>query len=628
MKSRFDPIAEFLRINFKFLTQVFSAYAILPLIGIFFFSSLSLAQENATVDKISAQIESLFPLLEGYVVSVEGDKLFLDLKQGQNISKGDHFKLIRYGEDIIHPVSKEKIGRKETDMGEVEVIEVRPDFTIARALTPDTAVQVGDGVRLPFKQITLLVAPPQINSQKKIDAQQLQANLQQSLGERARFKVPTFDLGLWMLENDLDLARLLNPESLARLQKDISVNFILAPEVKTVKGKTVLGYNLYSAVDGASKKNARLLAERLPEASAAENNRVASNKRSNREQRDDGPFELITKQEFKFTLVDLDVGDVTGDGKKELILINENRVMVYRLQEDGKLKGIAQYKPRADNLEFISVDVLDLNGNGKDEIFVTCREGDSRLASFVLEVNDRRFQPIWSDVNRYFRVMRSFGDAPVMMTQTPGYQDPFNGPIETVKFEGGKYQIGPALKIPEKYGVEFILYGFAQGDFSNKKQDDTITLDKDFHLKVYSADGRIVYKSEEYYGQDPRVIALGIHEDATGLVREGETVKYKGRIGLVLHNKERFIVLPKNHMMGGSLFDRLVIVNSNSLVIQSIERDGVERYFETRKQKGYQASYQIVKGQGLGDVVYIGSVEKAGRGTDGISSVVVYSWNK
>jgi hypothetical protein len=624
MKSRFDPTADFLKTIFKSLMEMHSAFVILPLLGIFIFSSLAHAQENATVDKISAQIESLFPLLEGYVVSVEGDKLFLDLKQGQDISKGDRLKLIRYGEDIIHPVSKEKIGRKETDMGEVEVVEVRPDFTIARALAPSTAVQAGDGVRLPFKQIVLLVAPPQIKSQKKIDAQQLQANLQQSLGERARFKVPAFDLGLWMLENDLDLAGLLNTENLARLQKEIAVSFILAPEVKTVKGKTVLGYSLYSAVDGASRKNARLLAERLPEAS--DKNSIGSSRQRRIEDRDNSPFELITKQEFKFTLVDLDVGDVTGDGEKELILINENRVMVYHMQEDGKLKGIAQYKPRDDSLVFISVDVLDLNGNGKDEIFVTCRDRNIRLASFVLEVKDRRFQTVWSDVNRYFRVMRSFGDAPVMLTQTPGFQDPFNGPIETVKFEGGKYQIGEALKLPEKYGLEFILYGFGQGDISNKKQYDTIILDNEFHLRVYSADGRIVYKSEEYYGHDPRLISLGVREGIGGLVREGEPVSYKGRVGLALHNKERFLTLPNNHMLGDSILGHLSIVNSNSLMVQVVGRDGIGKYFETKRQKGYQASYQVVKGKGSGHVVYIGSVEKTGPGSEGISSVVVYRW--
>ncbi len=629
MKSRFDPLpVSRSSSNYRSLLRNFLILATLPIFLSFIFAGVVLAQERATVDKISAQIESLFPLLEGYIVSVEGDRVILDFKQGQAISKGDRLKLIRYGADIIHPVSKEKIGRKETDLGEVEVLEVRPDFTLARPIEPKAEVKVGDGVRLPFKQISLLVAPPQVDSKKKIDAQQLQVNLQQSLGQRARFKVPVFELGLWMLENDLDLKSLRTPENLARLQKEITVNFILAPEVKTIRGKTVLGYKLYSAQDGTVKKNARLLAQSLPVESERGKSRPTQNNSRRRQQQEDSPFELIVRQNFKFTIVDLDVGDVTGDGRKELILINENRVMIYRQQAGGKFKRVAQYKPKGDGLEFLSVDALDLNGNGRVEIFVTCKEREARLVSFVLEVKGKRFQTVWSGLNRYFRVIRSFDRPPIMLTQTPGFQDPFHGPIETVKFEGGKYRIGSALKIPEKYGVEFTLYGFNQGGFLNKKQHDTIILDNDFYLRVYSPDGRIVFKSEEYFGHDPRLNSLGVREDSSGLVIEGKPVSYKGRVGLIQRNKERFLALPKNHRMGGSLMGSMVVVNSNSLMVHSVEKDGIEKYFETKKQKGYQASFQVVDGPDAAKQVYIGSVEKAGRGSEGLSSLVLYNWKK
>jgi len=598
--------------------------AVLLLIVVFS-SKASFAQGRATVDKISSQIESMFPLLEGYVVSVEGDRLTLDFKQGQSISKGDKLSLVRYGADIIHPVSKKKIGRKETDLGEVEVLEVRPDFTIARLLNTKAEVKAGDGVRLPFKQISLLVAPPKINGKKKIDAQQLQVNLQNSLGGRARFKIPPFELGLWMLENDLDLKGLLNPANLSRLQKEVAVNFILAPEVKSLKGKTVLGYKLYSAKDGSIRRRARVLARSLPEESERSDERPRR-RASRRRQIEDSPFQLVTKQNFRFRLVDLDVADVTGNGKNELILVNENRVMIYRLREGGKFKRVAQYSPRGEDLEIMSVDAVDLNGNGRAEIFVTCREGDHRLSSFVIEVKGKRFQKVWSGVNRYFRAMRSFGKAPVMMTQKPGFQDPIHGAIETVKFDGGKYRIGPALKLPEKYGLKFILYGLNQGALPGRKGVNTIIIDNDFHLRVYSPDARIVYKSEEYYGHDPRLNDLGISVDSSGLVKEGAPVRYKGRVELLQQNSGRYVALPFNHKIGGSWFGGAIHINSNSLAILSLESDGISKYFITKKQKGYQAGFRIVKENKENSLVYMGSVEKDERGGEGVSTVAVYNW--
>ena len=91
-----------------------------------------LAQSSASLDRLVSQIESMFPPLEGYVIAVDGSGLTLDLRQGMAVKKGDRLKLIRYGRDLFHPVTKKKVGRKETDLGEVEVLEVRNDYSLAR----------------------------------------------------------------------------------------------------------------------------------------------------------------------------------------------------------------------------------------------------------------------------------------------------------------------------------------------------------------------------------------------------------------------------------------------------------------------------------------------------------------
>ena len=105
----------------------------------------ALAQSSASLDRMVSQIESLFPPLEGYVIAVEGSGLTLDLKQGMPVEPGDRLKLIRYGRELFHPVTKKKVGRKETDLGEVEVLEVRKDFSRARALDPTVSRKKATG---------------------------------------------------------------------------------------------------------------------------------------------------------------------------------------------------------------------------------------------------------------------------------------------------------------------------------------------------------------------------------------------------------------------------------------------------------------------------------------------------
>ena len=73
----------------------------------------ALAQSSASLDRMVSQIESLFPSLEGYVIAVEGSGLTLDLKQGMPVEPGDRLKLIRYGRELFHPVTKKKLAARK-----------------------------------------------------------------------------------------------------------------------------------------------------------------------------------------------------------------------------------------------------------------------------------------------------------------------------------------------------------------------------------------------------------------------------------------------------------------------------------------------------------------------------------
>ncbi|MFQ5483247.1 MAG: hypothetical protein ACE5ER_10870, partial [Nitrospinaceae bacterium] len=84
------------------------------------------------LDRMVHQIQSKFPFLEGYVLEVQGSQIILDLKQGQDLKPGDRLRVVRYGQDIIHPVTKKKVGRREQDLTPAVVTEVRRDYSIAR----------------------------------------------------------------------------------------------------------------------------------------------------------------------------------------------------------------------------------------------------------------------------------------------------------------------------------------------------------------------------------------------------------------------------------------------------------------------------------------------------------------
>ena len=579
-----------------------------------FLPGLVFAQSDATLDRIVSQIESLYPPLEGYVIAVEGNGLTLDLKRGMAVKKGDRLKLIRYGRELFHPVTKKKVGRKETDLGEVEILEVRKDFSHARSLNPTALPKEGDGVRSPFQKLSFLVARPNIKTRKKIDADRLRLNLEKKLNRHPRFEVPAFDFGLWMIDEKLNETSALKSKSLRRLKRKVNVDLILIPNVHTVKGKMVLSYKLFSSKDGSLQKQAQVLSDDLPVAKARREIRRGTQTSFDPKNKF---FKFIDKNQFPYEIVDFDVGDLNGDGKNEYVLIDRYRVMVYKLKK-GKLRKIGQLRKRKGIDRFLGVDVGDINGNGRDEIFVTNQVVD-KLESFALErqPGKKGFKHVWKDVNLYFRIIRPFGEKPTLLSQSTGFEAPFHGAINKVLYKKRRYILGSKLNTPDIYGKFFSLYGLTQTDLSGNKIKETIILDDKYHLRVYSSEGRVIVKSNEYYGHDPRFIDIGVVEEFGGLasgsnnITRAKAVRYKSRLQLVKNGSRRFLVLPKNYVTGNGMLDQMVIVENSGLAILGINREGFERHFESGKQKGYLGAYRVVPRKGnAGADVYIVRIDK------------------
>jgi hypothetical protein len=586
--------------------------------------SNTLAQSSVSLDRMVNQIESLFPSLEGYVIAVEGSGLTLDLKQGMPVEPGDRLKLIRYGRELFHPVTKKKIGRKETNLGEVEVLEVRKDFSRARALDPTVLPKEGDGVRSPFQKLSFLVAPPQIKSKKKINADRLRYNLESHLNKHPRFGVPSFDLGLWMIDEKLNIKSALQSRNLKKLHAKAKADFILIPSIRSVKGKMALRYKLISAVDGSLKKQADIMSENLPTSDTRREHRARAQTSSN-DKKDF--FKFISKQKFPYEIVDFDVGDVNGDGKNEFILIDRYRVMVFKSKK-GNLKRVAQVKTRKSINKFLGVDVADINGNGRDEIFVT-NQIDDKLSSFALETKpkQKKLHYTWKEANLYFRIIRPMGKRPILISQSSGFQNPIEGPIKKVLYKNGKYRQGLKLKTPTVYGNHFILYGLTQEDLNGNGSPETIILDNKFHLRVYSDSGNLIVKSNDYFGHDPRLINVGIVEDIPGL-HQGEPVRYKGRLQFIQLGANRYLVLPMNETLGGGFLDRLVVVENSGLALLKLTGEGFEKAFESSKQKGFLSSFRVIPHKnGTGARVYVLRVSKDILTNAAHSTLNTYEWS-
>ena len=98
------------------------------------------------VENLAIKIYNDIPLVEGYIVNVEPELVYLDIGNKAGIRKGTKCVAFREGDKIMHPVTGEVLGKKVTKLGELVVIQVQDKLSMARFVVEEGKIEVGDKV--------------------------------------------------------------------------------------------------------------------------------------------------------------------------------------------------------------------------------------------------------------------------------------------------------------------------------------------------------------------------------------------------------------------------------------------------------------------------------------------------
>ncbi len=208
----------------------------------------------------------------------------------------------------------------------------------------------------------------------------------------------------------------------------------------------------------------------------------------------------------KRILKGVDVGDVDGDGKNEIVVIDHYQVWVYR-DEGKKVKLVAEFKTASNN-NFLTLDVIDLNGDKKAEICITNAIEDN-LRSFILTYEDGAFKYLARGLNWYLRAKRIPGKGEVLLAQRMGTNKDYEGPMRLVRWTGKKVKVGKKVKLPKD--VEWI-FAFTTGKFTSPEVQEFLVMG-DVKVRMLDAEGSLLWKSSEdlitsdNYVDRPKVLA-------------------------------------------------------------------------------------------------------------------------
>jgi TolB-like protein len=193
-------------------------------------------------------------------------------------------------------------------------------------------------------------------------------------------------------------------------------------------------------------------------------------------------------QTFDFGVKGLDIGDVDGDKKNEMVIMDEHNLYVFKY--DGDKLTYMQKIAAGSAYNLLTLDVADINRNGVAEIIVTAVIGD-KLRSFILEFEEGKFRKIAEKADWYFRVLEYPKDGPTLMGQRMGdvvtdSDSAFTGPIYRFVWKKNTFEKGPKMPFPKGTTI----FGLAMGDVRGKGTSDLIAIEDSGQLRIMSPDKR------------------------------------------------------------------------------------------------------------------------------------------
>jgi TolB-like protein len=322
---------------------------------------------------------------------------------------------------------------------------------------------------------------------------------------------------------------------------------------------------------------------------------------------DFGLASLWESTRFEIKILGMAVGDVDGDNRNEVVFISNNDVFISR-KENGKLRKIGEVRGKS-YYNFIGVDVVDMNGNGKSEIFITnLRKGNTGLQSFVLEWDGARFTKIVDGEDWYYRVLHVPGRGKVLLGQKRGAYDVFKEGVFEMEWNHDRYVPKMRQALPKKMNI----YGFTYGDVLNNSEEMIVAFTQKGHVRIMDSEGHEKWTSIERYGGTDLYLELPSKampsEGWRGDQEEAERLYIAQRIHVAdLDNDgKNEVIVVKNKDLTRQLFPRLKFFKSGFIECLVWDDIALTPRWKTQEISGFISDYVIgdVNNDGHNEVVF------------------------
>ncbi len=393
---------------------------------------------------------SYFPIISGKVVKLENNKLTLDKGSKDGVKKGQRIVIFEETVPLIHPVTRQVIGKSEKIVGSAEVISVEENSSVAEVLEGNIPSANYLLFKIPKSKIKILYA--QTDTEWAVGE-----GYYRELKDTERFELIDAPVNVTEVEKLLKQSGNADVLLLVKQSKQ-NGNLKLSQELYWIKDKKLFSRSEIElpalALNELRKKYASLI---VPEGHTLLSFRLSR------------------------SINRIAVGNFDGISSNQILIASDSEISLYSIDVDLKLKSNYSVSVSGDVLWF---DTGDIDGDGKDEIVITIKK-DDRVISLIIKWAKDGFNEIARLNDIFLRIYEG-----KLIAQRYSPSSGFDGEIFYINPQNLGYQAQSVLKLPVKANIyDFYLFG----NIMFKWEDDGF-------LAVYNNKGVSLWRSQEPLG--------------------------------------------------------------------------------------------------------------------------------
>ncbi|MBI3328308.1 MAG: VCBS repeat-containing protein [Nitrospinae bacterium] len=476
---------------------------------------------SRSLERLAAEMADLFPKLEGDVVKVERDQVFIPLGAPDQVREGMELSLSRKGEEFKHPLTGVVLGRFEEDLGVLVIRQVSESYSsgTVRLAKPNITVRAGDKVRITKGKIPVALLPLVGELPPWVSRDELLDRLRLALEQSGRFQVTAGDnVRVYLAEKGLQAQESLSEEVLGRLAQDLRVTYGVLPQARQMGGEWVLETRLMglahprtlltsSAILAEPESVARAEPERAGRTVEAGRTRPEVRPGLIKEPRKPPPGYRLdlsaldlgkTLKELvplPFVITSMDVGDLSGEGSEDIVITDGKKVSVYRLTGE-QVELVDQYVPdRA--VRILTVQFVEIDGKPGQEIIVN-QFINNVLDTAILTYRNGRLQILQDHMDVMLVAVDSDGNGvnDTIWGQAYDLNDFFTtGRATRYAMANGKLKRQEKVDVPKVFRAT----GVALANLNGDGRRDVVLIDESRQLRVYRGKEQL-YKSNDRVG--------------------------------------------------------------------------------------------------------------------------------